>query len=128
MHPFYSEFVSYLDAEDKEKCVRAVLSRLAAGEIDLVTLYEEVLKPAVNSPPVSSYDSRTVIWLEHVRTSIVRTIIECCYEHVLDLKEKEFGPGYRGKIIIACPADEYHDLAHVWQAISSPSAGTMSPS
>ncbi len=109
MHPFYHEFAGLLDNEDKEGCVRSVLSLLAESKAGIVELYNQVLTPAVNTPP-SGPDRQTVIWLEHVRTSIVRTIIECCYPRVLEEKEATFGPGYRGKVIIACPSDEYHDL------------------
>jgi methanogenic corrinoid protein MtbC1 len=110
MHPYYKEFLAYLNSEDKRKCVSFVLSKLAEGLIDIVTLYNEVLTPAVNAAPLSIDDNRTIIWLEHVRTSIARTIIECCYPYVLAQRDAEVGPDSRGKMIIACPSDEYHDL------------------
>jgi hypothetical protein len=31
MHPLYDEFISYLNAEDKEKCVQFVLSSFNPG-------------------------------------------------------------------------------------------------
>lgn len=109
MHPFYREFKALLNSEDRERCVHAVLSYLADPGIGIVELYDEVLAPAVNAPP-SNTDNETIIWREHIRTSIVRTIVECCYPRVLDEKDAAYGPGFRGKVIIACPAEEYHDL------------------
>ena len=54
MHPMYEEFVGHLAREDKLRCVELALSKLSRGEIDVVTLYNEVLTPALNAPRYSA--------------------------------------------------------------------------
>jgi methanogenic corrinoid protein MtbC1 len=108
-HPIYDEFINYLDAEDKEKCIHFVLSALANKQIDIVTLYEQVLSPSLNSSSCQE-GSAYCIWKEHIRTSIIRTVIECCYPYVVKEKTTAHGDGIRGKVIIACPQEEYHEL------------------
>ena len=83
MHPLYDEFVSYLDDEDKEKCVQFVLSNLQNHALDIVTLYNEILTPALYADFCKEEEKEICIWKEHIRTSIVRTIIECCYPFIV---------------------------------------------
>lgn len=47
MHPLYDEFNSYLSAEEKESCVQFVLSSLQNQSIDVITLYYDILTPAM---------------------------------------------------------------------------------
>ncbi|MDD4307902.1 MAG: cobalamin-dependent protein [Thermoplasmata archaeon] len=104
----YSQFVDLLQKEDKGKAVQLVLEKLESGELDILTLYSEILTPAQNGL-VCWQDDSLCIWREHVRTSIVRTVLECCYPYVV----KEI-PKYRvangEKVIIGCPSEEYHEI------------------
>jgi methanogenic corrinoid protein MtbC1 len=110
MHPFYSEFVSYLDREDKERCVTSVLSRLSSGQLDLITLYYEVLTPALKESFCKDERRAIYVWEEHVRTSIVRTIIECCYPHLLRERDDKYGAKPGGRVVVGCPTEEYHEI------------------
>ena len=108
--PFYDEFVSHLDREDRKACVDFALSRLSRQEIDIVSLYNEILTPALREHFCRDKQREICVWEEHVRTSIVRTVIECCYPYVIREKEKTHGTAYRGKVLVVCPPEEYHEI------------------
>jgi methanogenic corrinoid protein MtbC1 len=102
-------FLDALDREDKETAVTLVTRSLEAGELGIVQLYEEVLAPAQNEWECEG-DEGTCIWREHVRSSIVRTIVEIAYPHVL--RER----GARGitpngvPVTVLCPPEELHEI------------------
>ena len=107
-HRLLGEFLAILSKEDKESCVSWALGKLESGELDIITLYSEILTPAQNEL-VCWQDEPFCIWREHVRTSIVRTVLECCFPHVLRERGKRSGASNR-KAIIGCPAEEYHEI------------------
>ncbi len=109
MHPLYEEFLAYLTRKDKAACVDLVLGRLAREEIDVVTLYRDVLGPALRSDACSD-DLALCIWEEHVRTSIVRTILECCYPFIIKERDQAHAAADRGGVLIVCPAEEFHEI------------------
>ena len=105
----YNNFIDFLDNEDKEKCLKLVLTALANEQINIIKLYKEILEPSLNNPFCAD-ESGVCIWKEHVRTSIIRTIIECCYPYVMKEKNEISGNNIKGKAIIVCPQEEYHEL------------------
>lgn len=107
MNKIYDEFVSYLNDENKEKAVEFILNKLESKEIQIVDLYNSVLAPALNNMECNLKDKRICIWKEHVRSSIIRTIIECCYPYVMKEKVKD---NIEKKAIIVCPSEEYHEI------------------
>ncbi len=72
-------------------------------------LYEQILGPLLNVMHCPENDE-SCIWREHVRSSIVRAIVEVAYPFVLKAKEKpDFTPV--GKcVLIVCPLEEYHEI------------------
>lgn len=110
MHAFYSEFISYLDREEKEKCLQFILSKLERDEIDVVTLYNEVLTPSLYAEFCNIEQKEMCIWAEHVRTSIIRTIIECCYPYIIKEKTVNYGSASKGKVVVVCPPGELHEI------------------
>ena len=108
MKELYSQFMEILQREDKQGAVNLVLDKLGSGELDILTLYSEILAPAQNEL-VCWQDDTICIWREHVRTSIIRTVLECCYPYVV----KEIGK-YKlangEKVLIGCPSEEYHEI------------------
>lgn len=106
----YDEFLTYLEAEDKEKSVSYILSKLDSKEIDIVSLYSEILAPSINEMFCSLNNKSICVWQEHIRRSIIRTILECCYPYVLNERESRF-MDYKGeKVLIICPPDELHEI------------------
>ena len=91
MHPLYEEFLKLLDKEDKENCIDFILTRLEHGEIQVVELYNTILTPALREKYFQEENREIRIWEEHMSTSIVRTIVECCYPYVIkERKNKRY--------------------------------------
>jgi methanogenic corrinoid protein MtbC1 len=109
LHPFSEEFIRYLDEENREKCVEYVLSKLDAKEIDIVTLYTEILTPALNEMKYEGPEEE-FIWKEHIKSSIVRTVVECCYQYVIREKRARFGDDSGLKAMVLCPPEELHEI------------------
>lgn len=110
MHPLYKQLIKYLESEDKEGAVRFILSKLESKELDIVTLYNELLTPSLNNMKCEGPEEYC-IWKEHVRSSIVRHIIESCYPHVLKEREDKYGRTGKGqKVMVLCPAEELHEI------------------
>jgi methanogenic corrinoid protein MtbC1 len=110
LHSFYKEFLKYLDRQDKEHCVSFVLDKLSKNKIDIVTLYEEILTPSLREQFCRESGAEICIWEEHVRTSIVRTVIECCYPYLIGERDRLYSPGKKGQVIVTCPSEEYHEI------------------
>ncbi len=109
MDQIYEQFYQYFKEENKEKAVTYILEQLKAGEIDVIRLYEQVLAPMLNHMQCELEDKRICIWKEHVKTAMVRTIVECCYPYILS-KRNEQNPSAKGTVAVLCPPEEYHDL------------------
>jgi MerR family transcriptional regulator, light-induced transcriptional regulator len=110
MHPLYQEFIGMLNRLDKEQCVSYILERLAGHEIDIVKLYNEILTPAQYENLCKDGKADDCIWQEHVRTSIIRTIIECCYPYVIRERDHKYVSTLKSKVVVVCPAEELHEI------------------
>ena len=105
----YEEFLELLEAENKQKAVQYALGLLDSGKTDVRTLYAQILSPSLNQMQCRLDDKKICIWKEHVRTAIVRTIVECCYPYVVSERDK-IGPVKNKTAVVICPPEEYHDL------------------
>ena len=110
MHQLYNEFLEYIDSENKEKCVNFALKKLNNKEIDVSTLYKEILEPSLNKFYCDVDEENLCIWKERVRSSIIRTIIELCYPYILKERKERGIKILNKKIFIGCPAEEYHEI------------------
>lgn len=110
MNMYYDNFLHMLEEENKEGCVEFALSKLESGELDLVTLYTEILEPSLNNMTCKLNEKKVCVWKEHIRTSIVRTIIECCYPYLLKEKRKNNIKSSKGSVVVVCPPEEYHEI------------------
>jgi methanogenic corrinoid protein MtbC1 len=99
------DFMNAFNEENKDKCVETALN-LIDGKMTLPQLYEEVLAPALYS--IDECKDDDCIWREHIKTSIIRTVIECMYPHVIEFKKNT--PPLGIKVILACPEKEYHEI------------------
>lgn len=109
MKKYAEEFKQILETENKEKAVEYALGLLNDNVMDVVSLYSEVLAPSLNNMYCSLSDKNVCIWKEHVRTAIVRTIVECCFSYVIEKRNSD-NPTKKGTAVILCPPEEYHDL------------------
>ncbi len=110
MHPLFEEFIQRLESENREECIRFVLSKLSSGELDILTTYNELLAPSLNNMECKGPEDYC-IWKEHVRSSIVRAIIENCYLRIIEERDTKFGKVGKGrKVIVVCPTEELHEI------------------
>ena len=105
----YDKLLVFLKAEDKENAVKLCINSLENKDVSVVDLYEKVLTPALNSIIDDYPNDEDLIWREHVRSGIVRSIVELSYIYVLR-ERKELGNDGKGKVIVMCPDFEDHEL------------------
>lgn len=104
-----STFHQYFEDEDKKSAVMYCLDLLKNQEVDILDLYSGVLTKELNEMTCKLDNHQICIWQEHVKTAIVRTIVECAYPYV-EAKKEELNYPERGKAVVLCPPEEYHDL------------------
>ncbi len=107
---YYEEFMTHFTGEDKENSVKYIMGLVSQGKLDIVTLYNEILRPALYD--VANHQKKQTITVaqEHMRTAIVRTIIECCYPYVIKERDHKYESLREEKVLIFCPAEEYHEV------------------
>ncbi|NCC88701.1 MAG: cobalamin-binding protein [Clostridia bacterium] len=112
MERLYEIFSTYLDAEDKEKAVSLIVDEFQKAQSiqDFINIYTEVLERALNEMKCDLKDKKICIWKEHVRSSIVRTILECAYPYMVKLRNKLYNGKRYGIAVIICPDGEYHEI------------------
>lgn len=110
MKDIYNKFINLLENEDKEGAVNLILTSLEEKKIGIVSLYTHVLAPSLNNMKSSTHENGVSIWKEHVRSSIIRTIIECCYPYVIKERRETIKNTSYGTVIIICPGEEYHEI------------------
>lgn len=109
MENFKAKFLELFEEENKEELVSFCLNALEQGEIDVLDLYTTVLTPALNDMVCKLEEKRICIWKEHVKTGLVRTIVECAYPYVVK-KRDSLGAKKDLTAVVICPPEEYHDL------------------
>ncbi|MDP3386842.1 MAG: cobalamin-dependent protein [Eubacteriales bacterium] len=102
------EFMLLFEEFNKDECVRFVLNGLNNNRFTIPELYEEILGPALYAVDECKNDDNDCIWREHVKTAIVRTIIESIYPYVIEIK-KSVKP-LNHKVVLVCPEKEYHEI------------------
>jgi len=111
MADFRGEFLASLDSEDRAACVEMALHRLEMGHTDVLGLYREVLDPALNEWQCKEAEADICVWKEHVRTSIVRTVVEAAYPYVVkEAARRNLAKGKGARVAVLCPPDELHEL------------------
>lgn len=108
MEEFYQNVLQALQKEDKEQAVYLCINALKNKKITVVDLYEMILTPALANIIEEYKETEDLIWREHVRSGIIRTIIESAYPYVLEeRKNKELK---KEKVLVICPEFEEHEL------------------
>lgn len=103
------KLISFLKNKDKEMATKLCLSFLDNNELTVTQLYEEILTPALNNIIIEYGDNEDeLIWNEHVRSGIIRSIIELSYPYVL--RERRVNKNNKINVIVMCPRFEEHEL------------------
>jgi len=71
MKKLLKDFLEYLTNEEKEKAVNLIVSKVANKEIDIITLYEEILTPALNQIDTNTKDENEGIYSEPDETDFL---------------------------------------------------------
>jgi methanogenic corrinoid protein MtbC1 len=95
-------------AHDRPGLVAEALRAIEAGEIDVPTLYHDVLVPLMKSVGERWQQGELRIWEEHLASAAVRTVVEALYPRVQQLKAASRIAGRT--VLLACPVGEEHDL------------------
>lgn len=108
MQSLYEEVLKALQKEDKESAVKRSIAALKEKEVSVAELYEMVLTPGL-AHVIEEYEvDDDLIWREHVRSGIIRTIIESAYPYVLE--ERKMQESKEERVIVMCPEFEEHEL------------------
>lgn len=107
MESLYNEFLTSLRKHDKESSMKICMEALENKTINIVSLYEEILAKGLNSVIDEFEDEDMLIWQEHVRSSIILSIIENCYGYILEERDR-LRLKNKDKIIVLCPKYEDH--------------------
>lgn len=107
----FDQFIIYLKREDKAHAVTFALSLIDNKTLSIEELYLNLLAPSLIYFTCEEHDEDICIWKEHFRTSIIRTILESCYAHVL--KRMESVEKNNIKIVVLTPAFEYHEIGAI---------------
>ena len=111
MNPYYPKFLDLVNHENKDEAMLYVLDLLKEKKIELYDLYDFFLRPVLNEFVCNSEDEEICIWKEHVRTSIVRTILESTYPYLIEVK-KTVKPNNQ-KVVVVCPSEEFHEVGAI---------------
>lgn len=108
MQELYQEVLQALQKENKERAVTLCLDALDSRQVSVVELYEMILVPGLANVIEEYPETEELIWREHVRSGIIRTIIESAYPYILAEQKKT--DKKKGKVIVMCPEYEDHEL------------------
>lgn len=105
IEPILSEFKSALDAYDRKRAVHIAVDAIRLKGIDVPTLYEQILAPSLNTISSNQINQEIPIWDEHLRSNIVRTVLENIYP-IIENSDTHF----KKCAIVVCLEEEYHEL------------------
>lgn len=109
MEQYYNDFMKLLESEDRYECIKFVKKLLDKKKVTVVELYQNIIRPSLENISCKVKEKNICIWQEHIRSGIARTVIEFCYSYVVEeSKINSIIP--KGKVVILCPQEEYHDL------------------
>jgi len=102
------QFRALLLSEDRDGCVRFAVEGLAESRFSIPELYEAILGPCLAESEVCDIGDMACIWHEHVRSGIIRTVIENCWPAVS--RAAAATEPKNAAVLVFCPEKEYHEL------------------
>lgn len=109
MNQHMEQFKTLLEKEDRQGSLAYIMNLLATNTLGIMEVYEGILAPSLNTMESTGHEQED-IWKEHVRTSIIRTIVENCYPYVVKERDEKYGVKSTKSIAVICPQDEHHEL------------------
>lgn len=106
----FNEFSHLLKELDKPACIDWAKAILDQQQMSLVELYSQILVPSLNRIASNNIHQEIPIWEEHVKSGIIRCIIEIAYPYLLEqIAQTQVSP-HLHKAVILCLEEEYHEL------------------
>ncbi|HPE69948.1 MAG TPA: cobalamin B12-binding domain-containing protein [Thermotogota bacterium] len=103
------QFMEALERRDKAGCVSVAIQSLQDGSIDVLGLFQEWLVPALENWQCPFTADPSCIYFEHIRTEIVKSVLENAYPYILDVRKKQVPR--KARVAVLCPWEEFHDVA-----------------
>ncbi|TDB37802.1 MAG: cobalamin B12-binding domain-containing protein [Actinobacteria bacterium] len=91
---------------DRAHAIAAAHAAVTGGSLTIPQLYALVLVPLMRLTGARWHAGEEEVWEEHFTTAVVRTIVESLYAEVAARAAEPSGR----TIVLAAPAEEYHDL------------------
>jgi methanogenic corrinoid protein MtbC1 len=95
-----------IHARDRVGAIKIAREAITAGTFTIPQLYALVLSPLMKLTGARWHAGEEEVWEEHYTTAVVRTIIESLFDEVAARAAEPLGK----TVVLAAPADEYHDL------------------
>ena len=105
-----------IGARDREGAITAALEAVRAGRIGIADLYTQVLSPLMLIIGERWQSGSAHVWEEHYTTQIVRSIVDSLTPDVIAAQREAAEAATRhagqaaGRVLMACPPGEQHDL------------------
>ncbi|MHB1451781.1 MAG: cobalamin B12-binding domain-containing protein [Coriobacteriia bacterium] len=100
-----ADLMSHIEDRDRDGAVAVALETIRSGALTVPQLYD-LLSDLLAEVGASWSRGETEVWQEHYATAVVRTIVGACQPLVAERVGKPNGL----TVILATPAEEYHDL------------------
>ena len=100
-----AELMAHIEDRDRGGAVAVALETIRAGALTVPELYD-LLSDLLAEVGASWSRGETEVWQEHYTTAVVRTIVGACQPLVAERVGEPNGL----TVILATPAEEYHDL------------------
>lgn len=96
----------HITLRDRDTAIALALDAVAGELLTIPQLYALVLSPLMALTGARWQRGEETVWEEHYTTAVVRTIVESLHAEVV---ARALPPTGR-TVVLACPAEEYHDL------------------
>lgn len=108
MNPYLTDFIRILETEDRYEALRFILDLKQTKALSVLEIHRDLLAASLNAMAKSG-DENIDIWKEHIRTSIIKTILENLLPFVIAERDAQATPKGR-TVAVLCPPEEYHDV------------------
>lgn len=108
MNKYYGEFINIFNTNNKDECLLYCIEGIEKEKFTIPELYEGILMPALYNISTCPISDPGCIWKEHLKTGIVRTIVESLYPYIIKIGREQIG--LNKKIILVNPEKEYHEI------------------
>lgn len=106
MEKIDDKIIELLNEGNLEDLLIYISKNIKNENIYIIELYENILIPILRKKECNLNDKNICVWKEHLKISMIRTIIENQYQIVTKNIEKNISK----KAVVLCPPEEYYDI------------------